>query len=248
MRLRGMGVGALAGALCALLCGSAVAEPGTGAHETVDQTFTTTQPGAATGIGYSGTYHAAGDEQADPPYMKRMTFYRPEGMRFDTSVPKRCTANDFELSMNGPAACPKGSRLGSGETRGVLQAPLADSVVLSRYTHHIDIMNNAGEQIVLVESQDTGGYAVVRGKFHPDGSLEFNNPTCFPQPPTGCVDDHVIQTSTTSFIPAYTNKSGNYATTPPTCPASGYWTTRIAFWWSDGSFDDVATTQPCSPQ
>lgn len=241
----GVRVCLLVTALFALCAASAAAEPGSGPHETVDQTFTTTQPNAPTGVGYSGRYHAAGDEQGEPPHMKRMAFYPPEGFRYDTSVPDLCTANDFELSMNGPAACPEGSRIGGGETRGILQAPLADNVVIDRYTHTIDIMNNANEQIVLIKAE---GYAVVRGKFQPDGSLEFNNPTCFPQPPSGCVDDHVIQLSTTSFIPAYTNESGSYATTPPTCPASGYWTTRIAFWWSDGSFDDVPTTQACSAQ
>jgi hypothetical protein len=245
MRVRETGAGVLAAALCALMCASAAAEPGSGPRETVDQTFTTTQPGASTGVGYDGRYHAAGDEQGEPPYMRRMVFYPPEGMRYDTSVPERCTANDFELSMNGPAACPEGSRLGGGETWGILQAPVAHSVVIDRYTHTIDIMNNTNEQIVLIKAE---GYAVVRGKFQPDGSIEFNNPTCFPQPPSGCVDEHVIQLGTSSLIPAYTNDAGAYATTPPTCPASGHWTTRIAFWWSDGSFDDVATTQPCSSQ
>ena len=46
------------------------------------------------------------------PYMRRMTFYPPAGMRHDTSVPEQCTASDFELSMNGPAACPEGSLIG----------------------------------------------------------------------------------------------------------------------------------------
>jgi hypothetical protein len=48
-------------------------------------------------------------------------------------------------------------------------------------------MNNANEQIVLIKAE---GYAVVRGRVDPDGSIEFNSPTCFPEPPVaGCLDN-----------------------------------------------------------
>jgi hypothetical protein len=235
--------------LSALWAAGAAAEPGSGPHATVDQTFTTTRPDSPTGIGFTGRYHAAGDEDSYPPFMRRMVFTPPPGMRYDTSVPKRCSASDFELSMNGPAACPEGSRLGGGTTEGVFFAPLADSVVIDRYTHNVDVMNNTKEQIILIEAE---GYAVVRGHFRRDGSIRFNLPTCFPTPPTGCVDDHVLQLGTSTFLPPYTKTSdGNvrsYATTPPTCPASGHWTTTVSFWWSDGSVENVATTQPCSDQ
>jgi hypothetical protein len=111
----------------------------------------------------------------------------------------------------------------------------------------MDVMNNTNEQILLIKT-DAGSYSVVRGRIHPDGSMEFASPTCFPTPPTGCVDDHVLQTGASSSIPAYTNRSGSYATTPPTCPDTGYWMSTIDFWWKDGSFDHVETRQPCNPR
>ena len=236
--------------ICALMAVSALwpalawAEPASFPRGTVDQTFTTTQPGAPTGLGWSGRYHAAGDPNADPPFMERMTFTPPPGMRYDTSVPKQCKASDLELSMKGPAACPKGSRLGGGETSGVFMAPVTHQE-FTRYTFPMDVMNNANGQILLVKT-DAGSYSVVRGQRRPDGSIEFASPTCFPAPPTGCVDDHVLQTGSTTFVPPYTNAKGSYATTPPTCPDTGYWTTIIDFWWKDGSFDRVETRQPCN--
>jgi hypothetical protein len=167
-------------------------------------------------------------------------------MRYDTTVPEACTASDFELSFRGPAACPPGSRLGEGTTQGIFTVPGAEPVTLDRFTHHIEIFNNVGEQIVLVEAE---GWAVVRGHFLPDGSLSVEPPTCFPQPPTGCVDDHVLQTATQSFLPAYTRTVGgqtlSYATTPPTCPREKHWSTTIDFFWADGAVDSVVTTQPC---
>ncbi len=232
----------------ALLAGVALAEPGSGPHGTVDQTFTTTAPSSPTGIGFTARYHAEGDPSADPPFMRRMAFFPPKGMRYDTSVPDACTASDLELQLDGPAACPEGSRLGGGTTQGVFFVPFTDGVVLDRYTHNVYVLNNAGEQIVLVEAE---GYAVLRGRFRPNGSLVFESPTCFPTPPTGeCVDDHVVQTATSTFLPEYTRtadgEARSYATTPPTCPGSGYWTTRVRLWWSTGDAEDILTRQPCA--
>ncbi|MFL5955136.1 MAG: hypothetical protein ACJ76I_13625 [Gaiellaceae bacterium] len=229
---------------CALAAAPAAADPASGPRETVDQTYTTTVPGAASGLGYSGTYHAANDPKGSPPYMRQMTFYPPSGAVYDTSAPDACTATDLELEARGPAACPPGSIIGSGTTSGIIYEPVAHSFVFDQYSHHLDIVNNTGEQVILVESE---GWTVVRGKYQPDGSVVFHSPTCFPAPPAGgCPDDYVLQLGTTSTIGAYTRNGRNYFTTPPTCPAEGYWTTRIHFEWADGTTDDVAPHEPCA--
>lgn len=229
--------------LLGVIAGPAIAEPGSGPRGTVDQRFTAKRPATPTGLGFTGTYHAEGDKKKDPPYMRRMTFYPPAGMRYDTSVPEQCTANDFELSQSGPEACPEGSIIGEGTTSGVFFVPFTlDQVVLDRYTHKVYIANNKDEQIVLVEAE---GYAVVRGKFQPDGSIEFNSPTCFPTPPTGCVTDHVLQTGSKTFVARYVKDGKSYATTPPRCPASRHWVSKVRFWWADGAVDTLVTRQPC---
>src|SRR3954451_6060841 len=107
----------------ALLAAPAAAEPGSGPRETVDQSYTATSPAAPTGLGFSSSYHAAGDPSAPPPAMKRMVFYPPAGFRFDTSVPGQCAATDAELELRGPAACPPDSRLGDGTTEGLFLYP-----------------------------------------------------------------------------------------------------------------------------
>jgi hypothetical protein len=233
--------------LFALCASGAMAEPGSGPRETVDQTFTTESPGTPTGLGFTGTYHAAGNESGNPPYMRRMVFYPPEGMRYDTSVPESCTATDLQLSLQGPDACPEGSLIGTGRAKGIFFQPIGHAFEFDRFDHVLYIANNANEQIMLVEAE---GYSVTRGKIHPDGSIEFNAPTCFPTPPTGqCFDDYVLQTSSATVMPEYTKTTGggvgSYATTPPECPATGRWETRVHFWWADGAEDDVVTTQPC---
>lgn len=234
-------------ALSGIWAAGATAEPVSFPRGTVDHTFTTTSPGSPTGISHSAKFHAAGDEQGNPPYSPRVTFHPPVGFRFDTGVPDQCTASDFELQLRGPEACPPGSRLGQGTVEGIVQSPFADEIEFQHFTLPEYLLNNAGEQIVLVESDL--GYTVTRGKFLPDGSIYFVHPTCFPVPPTGCLDDNVLVLSDALMFPPYTKATPDgvrsYATTPPRCPAGGKWTFTIDYYWSDGSVDNVVTKQPC---
>lgn len=247
MRLRATRAGLIALMASALACGSAAAQPASGPREDLDQSFTAKRANAATGVDFSARYHAPGRPDADPPYMRRMVFFPPRGFRYDTAVPERCTADALDLQARGPAACPVGSMIGIGMAEGVFFAPVTHAFEIDRFKHNLYVMNGAEEQIILVEAE---GYAVVRGKFQPDGSIEFKSQTCFPAPPTGdCVDDYVLQTASRTAIPRYTKtvdgRTRSYATTPPRCPKRRYWASRIRFEWKDGAVDDVVSRQPC---
>lgn len=240
-----MGGRICAAAAALLVCAApAAAEPASGPRETIDQSYTATTPSTPTGLGWSATYHAADDPNSPPPPMVKMAFYPPAGFRFDTKVPAKCTATDPELELQGPAACPPKSLIGSGTTEGLFLFPFAHDYTFDHFNHHVDVLNNAGEQIMLVHSE---GWTVVRGKMQPDGSIQIDSTTCFPASPTGqCADDYIIQLGSTTTIPVYTNAKGSYATTPPACPAEGYWTTTVRFWWKDGTTDSVDSHQPCA--
>ena len=219
----------------------AAAEPVSGPHGVVDNQLTTTQADAPAGFHFTARYHAAGDPGGDPPYLRRMVSYNPPGLRFDTSVPDRCTASDLELALRGMAACPPGSRIGGGTAEGKFMG--------SASTLEIDLVNNTGEQIIIARSPLSA--SVSRGKIHPDGSVEFATPTCYPalQPP-GCPADNALQLgSDISAEPITRTEDGatrSYLTTPPDCPSTGYWETPIRFWWADGSVDTVVTRQACT--
>jgi hypothetical protein len=244
---RGVRVGLMLWALSALWASAAVAEPASGPRQTIDQQFTSKLAGSPTGLAFSASYHAAGDPNGNPPYLRRMTFYPPPGMRYDTSVPDRCTATDVELEARGAAACPEGSRIGTGEAEGIFYQPIGHAFIVDHYQHTLDVLNNANEQILLVNSE---GSTVQRGKFLPDGSIDFRTTTCFPAPPTGqCADDYILQLKSSTSMPAYTRTIGGqlraYATTPPKCPKQRHWASTVKFWWSDGSEDSVVSKQPC---
>ena len=241
--MRNLVVWGMLGVVCACWPACASAKPGSGPRETVDQRFTAKRPNAASGATFTGVYHAAGNAKGSPPYMRRMTFYPPKGTRYDTSVPERCTASDLELEVRGMAACPAGSRIGGGTTSGLFFEPIAHSFS-SPYDNALDIVNAANEQVLVI--QTPGGYTVARGQIRPDQSVEFASPTCFPAPPEGqqCAVDNVLQLGSKTSMAPYTRMSRSYLTTPPKCPARGFWRARIRFWWADGSVDTVATDSP----
>jgi hypothetical protein len=232
-----LGRGAIAGLVVASLCALpavAAAEPVYFAHGTLENTFTTTTPNAPAGSAYRGSYHAAGDPSADPPYMRKMTFYPPTGMRYDTGVPERCTASDLQLQLQGPAACPEASRLGGGTARG--------KAFGSETTLPVDVFNNAGEQVMVIRSPMIA--SVSRGRFGPDGSVTFASPTCYPALAT-CPADNALQMGSDISLPPYTRGGRSYMTTPAKCPKSGRWRSTVRFWWADGTEDTVASEHPC---
>jgi hypothetical protein len=216
--------------------GAAAAEPVSFAHGTIDHGFTTTQPGAPTGSAFRGTYHAANDPSADPPYMRRMDFHPPAGMRYDTGVPERCTASDIQLQLQGPSACPEGSRLGGGTARGKFMG--------SETMLEVDVFNNTGEQVMVIRSPMI--VTVSRGRIAPDGSsIEFASPTCYPALVT-CPTDNALQMGSAISNQPYTRDGRSYLSTPAKCPKAGHWQSTVGFWWADGSEDTVVTKQPCA--
>jgi hypothetical protein len=233
----------IAVAVCAAVPSASYGSTASGPHETLESTFTATTPDTPSGFGFHGVYHAAGDPSADPPYMRGMIFFPPDGLRYDTSVPDRCTATDLALELRGAAACPAGSRLGGGTTATKFMGRFPTTVAL-------DFLNGDHEQIILAHSQLLS--TVSRGDMLPDGSVRWASPTCYPAlRPPGCLIDNVLQLESTMSVPAYTRTIGgvvrSYLTTPPTCPASGQWDSVIRLWWDDGSVDTVTTEQPCTP-
>jgi len=235
-------------ALSALWAGGAVAHSGSGPRETVEQHFTAHRPGSPTGVRFSATYHARGDQKGRPPFMRRLVVHPPHGMRFRTGVPKRCTASDAELQLMGPEACPPGSQVGRGSVEGLFLFPGSDRV-FHHFRHRTYVLNNRDEQILLVESE---GFTVVRGRIRRDGTTVFEPPTCFPKAEgVDCADDYIVQLETTTVVKPYTRRAGgrlrSYITTPPRCPPRGYWLSTARFWWSDGSVDRVPTRQTCVP-
>jgi hypothetical protein len=236
-------VGVVAVVLLAGFSGSAMASSVSGPHETLSNQFSTVQPNAPTGFRFSGSYHGASDPAANPPYMRRMVSFSPPGLRFDTSVPERCTATDLELEIFGAGACPAGSRLGGGTTTTSFLGRVTGTV-------QVDFFSSDDEQIILAHSPVLA--TVARGRLSGD-SVSWASPTCYPFIPlAGCPVDSVLQLASTIIVAPYTRVINgavrSYMTTPPSCPTTGYWENPFRLWWADGSVDTVVVHEPCAPE
>ena len=229
-----------------LMLGGAFGQPGQGPRETVNQNFTTKRPNTPTGLRFSAEYHAPGDKEGAPPYLRRIVFFPPGGVRYNTNVPAKCTASDAVLEAQGPDACPPKSLIGHGTASGLFMFPVANDVEFHNFFHHTVVINNTNEQILLVHSE---GYTVVRGRIRRDGAVVYDTPACFPAPPGGCVDEYIIQLKTTTNLPRISRRVKGrkrvYARTPRHCPRRGWWRTVVRFVWEDGAVDSVPTRQPC---
>lgn len=76
--------------------------------------FSSVVPARPTGLRLHILYKAAGSPTAKPSPIRRLLIELPSGTRFDGAARARCLASDAELMALGPAACPPGSRVGSG--------------------------------------------------------------------------------------------------------------------------------------
>src|SRR2546423_3055541 len=80
-----------------------------------EQRFTTSQPGAATGM----TSHIVfPDYNGKPKSIARLTVELPEGTHFDEPAVPECTASDAELLSLGLSACPRDSEIGGRPPQG----------------------------------------------------------------------------------------------------------------------------------
>ncbi|HEX8068072.1 MAG TPA: hypothetical protein VF520_16260 [Thermoleophilaceae bacterium] len=245
--MRGDGQAAVGAVLAALVAGlawpgAAVALPASGQHATIDMWSSTKRPGASAALGYTGTYHAAGDPDGDPPALRRLTIQLPRGTRIDTSVPARCTASDDQIRFEGDSACPPASRVGGGEVT-VRQLGLVEA------TYETVLYNAEDDLLEVVKSGDRVVGVVhtyVRGS-----TLDGPVPTCMMggEPPDGCPFDQLAILSNRLQVDPVSIGRGaarrNYGTTPPTCPRSGRWRVRVTLRFADGSADAVTPQTPC---
>jgi hypothetical protein len=223
----------------------ASARPASGPHETVNITTSTTKPASAAGFTYAATYRNPANPPADPPALRRLVISLPPGTHIDTSVPAQCNASDFQLRVMGDAACPPGSRVGSGEAT-------ADVVGLGKMTFKTTLFNAANQQIELVESGSMfGSYGVVRTYVH-GTTLDGPVPTCLAggNPPSGCPSDQVILLANhLTIVPVVVGAprhQRSYGSTPPSCPASHTWQAPITFYYADGTVERVVVPVPCT--
>jgi hypothetical protein len=217
--------------LAVLAAGSA----GAGVGSEFDLGLTATRPGAPTGMHVRVLYrdHAAPEGKAPPIVEVRLEL--PAGLRFDTAAVPRCDATDAQLRLLGRAACPPGSRVGTGSLTATTGIPGVDPVETD-----LTVFNGGDELIELVSFKGTdvtAGY----DRLKIDGStLTAHPPTTPGGPPDG--------RTTVREIEFTIDERGSFITTPPECPATGRWTSHGSFTFASYPAPVTAASEtPCVP-
>ncbi len=193
----------------------------------------TRTPGAPTSLDFHVLYKRPGDPNAKPPPLTRAAFVLPAGTRIDTGVAPVCHATDEELQARGRDACPADSTVGSGSLTAITGfGPPADPFV-----GDTTVFNGGRELIELVTVKGTNASAGLDRLAIQGNTLRANPPATPGGPPDGQTTIREIRL----FIPA----RGRLVTAPPSCPATGVWTSRGEFKFADGGATAVTATSPC---
>src|SRR5437868_4744414 len=78
-------------------------------------------------------------------------------------------------------------------------------------------------------------------------TLDGPVPTCLTggDPPDGCPVDELKLLANHLQVTPFAVGTRNYGTTPPACPASGFWQTRVTLSYADGSVDTISPRSQC---
>jgi hypothetical protein len=193
-------------------------------------TYSSKVPGSPSGFDSLATFSDPGEPGGKPKELVKIKVGFHPGTRIDTAALPRCRATDTEVRILGLRACPASTRLGTVHAEGVISTGLRFNP-----TGHLF---NARRAIIVVATVD-GRYVT---SFRDD--LTRDTLTVNFRIPRG-----ISFTSFKPHIPRHFRKRAGkrraYMRTPPSCPATGVWTTTVVFIYRDGSTQQLAPATAC---
>jgi hypothetical protein len=201
------------------------------------QVFTTSAPGASTGIDTQILYKHPDDPDAKPIPVRQEVFTFPVGTRFDESVVPDCTVSDLQLQLQGVSACPAATWLGSGHGNTSMTG-----------------FPGAGENPVLVNAFDFGSdrFRVLgesedlplRFIAHGEGTGRTRT-VDVPATPGGPPDGEGALRRVRNIFPPRSAGGRAAVRTPRKCPSSGTWTFKARLTFADGGVERNVHRMPC---
>src|SRR5215208_3022623 len=197
--------------------------------------FTTQQPGAASGRHNVNLYSAAADPAGKSPALKHLKITLPPGARFDTAAVERCKASDPEIIATRDDACPPDSLVGTEVYIVDTGFPEPNRFV----TVDIKFFNEADGLKVFTEDRSAGSRLVNHAKLTTN-TYDLDYPPLPGTPPEGGTNR-----SEDATFAAAAGPGGSFLTTPPSCPAAGYWTFHATFTYVNGEVHEKESRSPC---
>jgi len=193
-------------------------------------TYSSKVPGSPSGFDSFATFSDPGEPGGKPKELIRIKVGFHPGTRIDTAALPRCRASDRDVRILGLRACPASTKLGIVRAEGVISTGL-------RF-NPIGHLFNARQAIIVVVTID-GRYATSFRDDLTRDTLAVN----FRIPPG------ISLIRFKPHIPRHVRKRAGkrraYMRTPPSCPATGAWTTTVVFSYRDGSTQKLSAATPC---
>jgi hypothetical protein len=215
----------------ALACGAAgVALASPQFASTLAFTYSSQVPGSPSGFDSLATFTDPGEPGGKPKELIRIKVGFHPGTRIDTAALPRCRASDTDVRILGLRACPAPTRLGIVHAEGVISTGLRFNPVGHLFNARraiIVVVTVAGRYVTSFRDDLTRDKLTVNFRIPAGISLIRFKP----------------------HIPRHFRKRAGkgraYMRTPPSCPATGAWTTTVLFSFRDGSTQELAAATPC---
>ena len=252
--MRKLFIGALVGVLTLAMATVAIAASETSGTtvQNYDQVYSQKKVGKSTGTTFSTS--STDDQNPRNKQPKRVTNFDitfPRGSKIDNKAAPQCKAdeNDFAQASEPDDACPKGSRIGTGEVAARTPFNGVADFTGTAYAY------NANKGLLLfVNIQSANQTLLLKPKFRGLRLLTTVPHTCIPPntPQNDCKDAQGVSQEAilTNFELKTTPKSSgrgskrrNLITTPKTCTPSKGWDFTADIKYADGtavSIDDNA--------
>lgn len=202
-------------------------------------TFTTTAPGASSGVHVDVALGNPVGSSQKPSPLTGAVIRLPKGTVINTSARPQCTAPDAAMQVAGTLACPSDSQVGKGTLKGQTGFGAPVDPLVGDDT----VFNGANELIEIVTPP--GAPAPAAGVDHL--TIKGNTLTAHPPSVPGGPPDYKTAIKRITFaIPAFGIGAKSYITTPPGCPKSGRWRTHAIFYFADGTNNRVTADTPCN--
>jgi hypothetical protein len=193
-------------------------------------TYTSKVPGSPSGFDSLATFSDPGEPGGKPKELIRINVGFHSGTRIDTAALPRCRASDTEARIRGLRACPASTRLGIVHAEGVTSTGFR--------VNPIGHLFNARRAIIVVVTI-AGRYATSFRDDLTRDTLQVN----FRIPPG--ISLIRFKPHIPSHFRRHAGKRRAYLRTPPSCPATGAWTTTVVFSYRDGSNQELSAPTPC---
>jgi hypothetical protein len=199
-------------------------------------TYSAQTPGTSSGFDALATWSDPGEPGGKPKEVRKIKVLFNPGGKLDVRALPACKASAEDIAIHAVRACPAKTKLGEVRGQGVYAGSTAPFNTFAT-------LFNARRQIIVVVTLDNARGRLLTS-FRDD--VERDSITVNLK-----IGKGISLVRFQAHVPPHVRKAKKgrkrrvYFTTPPTCPASGAWTTTFVFSYRDGTSDQHSSPSPC---